>query len=153
MFEILCSRSSTADSGFVVALCIFAAATAAPTSPDGAVEARRKLPALEHEEIHDEFGQFALRYVTAEGTVVSERGRLVPSPDGTGYVMILEGEVSYIGDDGKTYVTKYSAGLDGVHVEGTHLPVPVTAEPVLEPIIVAEPVEVIAEPYKLVVKR
>ncbi|XP_075970097.1 flexible cuticle protein 12-like, partial [Anticarsia gemmatalis] len=81
---------------------------------------RRSLPALEHEEIHDEYGQFALRYVTAEGTVVSERGRLVPLPDQSGYVMIVEGEVSYIGDDGKTYVTKYTAGLDGYKVEGEH---------------------------------
>ncbi|KAJ8732089.1 hypothetical protein PYW08_014819 [Mythimna loreyi] len=125
---------------FVVALSLFTVAATAPASPDPAIEARRRLPALEHEEIHDEYGQFALRYVTAEGTVVSERGRLVPSPDGTGYVMILEGEVSYVGDDGQTYVTKYSAGPDGTHVEGSHLPVPVTAEPVHEPIVVAETV-------------
>ncbi|KAJ8732690.1 hypothetical protein PYW07_015289 [Mythimna separata] len=138
---------------FLVALCVFAVAAAAPTSPNAAVEERRRLPALEHEEIHDKYGQFALRYVTAEGTVVSERGRLVPDQNGSGYVMILEGEVSYIGDDGQRYITKYSAGLDGTHVEGNHLPVPVTVEPVLEPIVVAEPVEVIAEPYKLVVKR
>ncbi|KAJ8732689.1 hypothetical protein PYW07_015288 [Mythimna separata] len=124
---------------FIVALCVFAVAAAAPTSPDAALEERRRLPALEHEEIHDEFGQFALRYVTAEGTVVSERGRLVPAQDGSGYVMILEGEVSYVGDDGQTYVTKYSAGLDGTHVEGNHLPVPVTAEPVPEPIVL-EPI-------------
>ncbi|KAH9644255.1 hypothetical protein HF086_003754 [Spodoptera exigua] len=118
-------------------------------------ESRRTLPALDHEEIHDEYGQFALRYVTAEGTVVSERGRLVPNLDGTGYVMVIEGEVSYIGDDGKIYATKYSAGLDGTHVEGNHLPVPVTAEPVPEPIVTEEPVIVerpivggVAEPYK-----
>ena len=147
----------------VLALSVFAVAAAAPASLDAGAEERRRMPALEHEEIHDEFGQFALRYVTAEGTVVSERGRLVPTPDGTGYVMIVEGEVSYIGDDGKLYVTKYSAGLDGTHVEGNHLPVSVTAEPTIapepvyvEPIVVAEPVEeveLIAEPYKLFSKR
>ena len=107
----------------MVFLGLLAVALAAP-SVDPATAARRALPALEHEEVHDEFGQYALRYVTAEGTVVSERGRLVPSPDGTGYVLITEGEVSYVGDDGKTYVTKYSAGLDGTKVEGDHLPVP-----------------------------
>ncbi|KAJ8732688.1 hypothetical protein PYW07_015287 [Mythimna separata] len=134
---------------FVVALSLFTIAASAPTSLDPAAEERRRLPALEHEEIHDEYGQFALRYVTAEGTVVSERGRLVPDQNGSGYVMILEGEVSYVGDDGRTYVTKYSAGLDGYHVEGNHLPVPVTAEPVPEPAIP----DVRITPYKYVAKR
>ncbi|KAI8428844.1 hypothetical protein MSG28_007492, partial [Choristoneura fumiferana] len=89
------------------AVCLIAAAMAAPSSP-AETAARRALPALQHEEIHDEYGQYALRYVTAEGTVVSERGRLVPTPDGK-YVLVTEGETSFIGDDGKTYVTKYSA--------------------------------------------
>ncbi|XP_060801262.1 flexible cuticle protein 12-like [Amyelois transitella] len=111
----------------IVALaCLVASAVAAPSSPS--LAARRALPALQHEEIHDDFGQYALRYVTAEGTVVSERGRLVPTPDGRAYVMVTDGETSYIGDDGKTYVTKYSAGLDGTHVEGAHLPVPVLVQ-------------------------
>ncbi|XP_037299303.1 flexible cuticle protein 12-like [Manduca sexta] len=105
---------------FVVVACLVAAVAAAPSSPQ--VAARRALPALQHEEVHDEFGQYALRYVTAEGTVVSERGRLVPTPGGNGYVLVVEGETSYVGDDGKTYVTKYSAGLDGTHVEGAHIP-------------------------------
>nr|XP_021200908.2 flexible cuticle protein 12 [Helicoverpa armigera] len=143
---------------FVVAVSLFAVALAAPSGPDAALEARRRLPALEHEEVHDEFGQFALRYVTAEGTVVSERGRLVPSHDGTGYVMITEGEVSYIGDDGKTYVTKYTAGLDGTHVEGNHLPVSVTPEPVpavepvpaAAPIVAPEPVKIVAKPIEFI---
>ncbi|KAJ8732088.1 hypothetical protein PYW08_014818 [Mythimna loreyi] len=134
---------------FTVALCVFAVAVAAPTSPDSTVEARRKLPALEHEEIHDEFGQFALRYITAEGTVVSERGRLIPNPDGDGYVLTFEGEVSYIGDDGQTYVTKYSAGPDGTHVEGNHLPVPVTTEVVPERATADVPIT----PFKYVAKR
>ncbi|KAH9644256.1 hypothetical protein HF086_003755 [Spodoptera exigua] len=93
----------------------------------------RLLPPLDHEEVHDEFGQFALRYVTAEGTVVSERGRLIPAIDGAGYVMVYEGEVSYIGDDGKRYVTKYTAGLDGYHAEGDHLPVAPEVPEVPEP--------------------
>ncbi|CAG9560404.1 unnamed protein product [Danaus chrysippus] len=82
----------------------------------------RRLPAVEYEEVHDKYGQYALRYVTAEGTVVSERGRLVPNIEGDGYVLIIEGEVSYISDDGEVYATKFSAGLDGTHMEGNHLP-------------------------------
>lgn len=91
-------------------------------APTSASTLRRSLPALRHEEIHDDFGQYALRYFTAEGIMVSERGRLVP--DGKGHVLVVEGEVSYIGDDGKSYVTKYSAGLDGSKMEGDHIPVP-----------------------------
>lgn len=116
---------------FLVSLCIIAAVSAVPVAKDARdLHAIRALPALEHEEVHDEFGQYALRYVTAEGIVVSERGRLVPSLDGSDYVLVIEGEVSYIGDDGKTYVTKFSAGLDGVKVEGNHLPK--APEPVVE---------------------
>lgn len=103
--------------------CLVAIITATPITPEKT--ARRTLPAVEHEEVHDEYGQYALRYVTAEGTVVSERGRLVPTPDGHAYVLVVDGETSFIGDDGKTYVTKYSAGLDGTKMEGSHLPVPV----------------------------
>lgn len=80
--------------------------------------------------MQDEFGQYALRYVTAEGTIVSEKGHLIANSDGTGHVMVMEGEVTYIGDDGKTYVTKFTAGLDGVKVEGDHLPIAPTVPPV-----------------------
>ncbi|GBP44408.1 Endocuticle structural glycoprotein SgAbd-2 [Eumeta japonica] len=88
--------------------------------------ARRKLPALQHEEVHDTHGQYALRYVTAEGSVVSERGRLVPSSNGN-LVLVYEGEYTFRGDDGKTYVTKYHADQTGFHVDANHLPkTPVT---------------------------
>ncbi|XP_045772252.1 larval cuticle protein 65Ag1-like [Maniola jurtina] len=120
----------------LVSLCLIAVASAAPSENSDKLAAIRALPALEHSEIHDESGQYELRYVTAEGTIVTERGRLVPSPDGNGLVLVTEGEVSYVGDDGRTYVTKYSAGLDGVKMEGAHLPV--APEPI--------PVEVVASP-------
>ncbi|CAK1553637.1 unnamed protein product [Leptosia nina] len=107
----------------IIALTVIVALGAcAPSSPKySEVQARRALPALEHEEVHDEFGQYALRYVTAEGTVVSERGRLVPTASGD-YVLVTEGEVSYVGDDGELYIMKFTAGLDGYHVENTHHP-------------------------------
>ncbi|CAH0715899.1 unnamed protein product, partial [Brenthis ino] len=105
----------------VVFFALLALAIAAPTVGKD-LAALRALPALLHEEVHDELGQFALRYVTAEGIVVYERGRLVPSENGTEYVLVLEGEISYIGDDGKTYVTKYTADLGGNNVVGNHLP-------------------------------
>ncbi|CAH0699896.1 unnamed protein product [Spodoptera exigua] len=65
-------------------LCGLSSVLAAPLEGNS----HRLLPPLDHEEVHDEFGQFALRYVTAEGTVVSERGRLIPALDGAGYVMM-----------------------------------------------------------------
>ncbi|XP_048484966.1 larval cuticle protein 65Ag1-like [Plutella xylostella] len=104
----------------IVAVCLVAAACAAPAGP-AETAARRALPALQHEEIHDAFGQYALRYVTAEGTIVSERGRLVPTAEGS-HVLVYDGETTQIGADGKVYVTKYTAGLDGFKVEGDHLP-------------------------------
>ncbi|CAH4018963.1 cuticle protein CP14.6-like [Pieris brassicae] len=120
---------------FIILSALVAVAICAPVDLETDVElaqliARRRLPALEHEEIHDEFGQYALRYVTAEGTVVSERGRLVPTADGKDYVLVIEGEVSFIGDDGKLYVTKFSAGIDGVKMEGDHLPKAPEPEPI-----------------------
>ncbi|XP_022127345.1 flexible cuticle protein 12-like [Pieris rapae] len=120
---------------FIILSALAAVTLCAPVDPETDVElaqliARRRLPALEHEEIHDEFGQYALRYVTAEGTVVSERGRLVPTADGKDYVLVIEGEVSFIGDDGQLYVTKFSAGIDGVKMEGAHLPKAPEPEPI-----------------------
>ncbi|KAL4710564.1 hypothetical protein ACJJTC_008966 [Scirpophaga incertulas] len=105
----------------VVAINLFAVVLTAP-SRNAVSAVRRAMPAIHHEEVHDELGQYALRYMTAEGTIVSERGRLVPTHGSQAYVLVVEGETSYIGDDGKTYVTKYSAGLDGAHAEGSHIP-------------------------------
>lgn len=91
------------------------------------------MPAVEHIHEADELGQYVLKYVTAEGTIVSERGRLVPSSDGKGNVLIHEGEFTFIGDDGKTYVTKYKTTIPGAYeAEGDHLPKPVEPEPVPE---------------------
>ncbi|XP_031769473.1 larval cuticle protein 65Ag1-like [Galleria mellonella] len=100
---------------FVIFSCMVAVALCAPTS------SVRELPAVRHEEVHDEYGQYALRYITAENTVVSERGRLVPSKDG-GYVLEIDGQYQFVGDDGHVYVTKYKGDADGFHVDGAHLP-------------------------------
>ncbi|RVE46306.1 hypothetical protein evm_009025 [Chilo suppressalis] len=93
-------------------LTLFVVFAVAYTSAAPSADVRR-LPALHHEEVHDDFGQYALRYYTAEGTFVSERGHLIPTADGRDHVMAVEGEVSYIGADGKTYSSKYMADLDG----------------------------------------
>ncbi|CAG9138460.1 hypothetical protein JYU34_016857 [Plutella xylostella] len=103
---------------FIILSCVVAAALALPA---GDPHHLRALPALNHEEIHDEYGQYALRYITAENTVVSERGRLVPGNNG-GLVLVIEGQYQFLGDDGQVYVTSYHGGPDGFHVDGSHLP-------------------------------
>lgn len=91
--------------------------------PVSSKQARRNLPALKHEEIRDNHGQYAFRFVTAEGTVVSERGYLVPNSEGNGYVLAVEGETTYIGEDGKPITTTYKAGPNGSEMVGAHLPI------------------------------
>ncbi|KAL4710415.1 hypothetical protein ACJJTC_008817 [Scirpophaga incertulas] len=88
---------------------------AAPVS-DEAIARRRNLPALHQEEHRDDFGQYALRYITAEGIFFSERGRLIPTPDGKDHVMAVEGEFSYIGKDGKKYHKKYTGDFEGFQI-------------------------------------
>lgn len=82
---------------------------------------------LSRTETHDERGQFSLQYRSADGTVVSESGALKPSHDGKGYVLVKEGEYSFIADDGKTYNTKYVADDKGFRAQGEHLPKSVVA--------------------------
>lgn len=107
---------------FIVFFAVLAisCAVAVPISPE---QARRNLPALKHEEIRDNYGQYAFRYVTAEGTVVSERGHLVPNSEGSGYVLVVEGQTTYVGEDGKPITTMYRAGPNGSEVQGDHLPI------------------------------
>ncbi|KOB72122.1 Endocuticle structural glycoprotein [Operophtera brumata] len=87
----------------IVFSCLVVMAWCAPALNDSSL---RQLPALTHDEIHDENGQYDLHYITAEGTEVFQHGRLVPSQNG-GYVLEIEGQYQFIGDDGKLYVTRY----------------------------------------------
>ncbi|XP_028179150.1 endocuticle structural glycoprotein SgAbd-5-like [Ostrinia furnacalis] len=115
-------------------LCLCAAvALAAPVE-----ESNHSQPAMEHIHEQDDLGQYTLKYRTPDGTIVSERGRLVPTADGKDQVLIHEGSFSYIGDDGKTYVTKYKTDIAGAYQpEGDHLPKPVEPEPVPEVPVIA----------------
>ncbi|CAH0728910.1 unnamed protein product, partial [Brenthis ino] len=111
-------RSLVVLASFVVAVL------SAPAAYEDDDSYLRILPAIRHEEVHDDYGQYAFRYITAENTVVSERGRLVLGSNG-GYVLLIEGQYSFIGDDGQLYVTRYRGGPDGFQVDGDHLPQPV----------------------------
>lgn len=97
---------------------VIAATAAAPSFHEGI-----NLPALKHQDDRDELGQFSVHYITADGTERKETGRLVPTADGRAQVIIVDGEVSYIGDDGKKYTMQYSAGTNGYIAKGNHIPV------------------------------
>lgn len=62
-FDIPIYKLSVVFLQFVVLICIFASVCCAPSPTNKGL---RELPALRHEEVHDEFGQYALRYITAE---------------------------------------------------------------------------------------
>ncbi|XP_045493383.1 uncharacterized protein LOC123692657 [Colias croceus] len=66
--------------------------------------ARRRLPALEHEELREPWS----------------RSEAASCPLNGGYVLITEGEISFVGDDCDLYISKYSAGIDGYQVESNH---------------------------------
>lgn len=99
-------------------MTVIVAAAAAPNFHEGI-----NLPALKHQDDRDDLGQFTVHYIMADGTERKESGRLIPTADGRAQVLIVDGEVSYIGDDGKKYAIQYSAGTKGYNVKGNHLPV------------------------------
>lgn len=107
----------------VLVLCLVASAMSA------SIVLVRTDPALVHDEVHDQFGQFAVQYATANHDTRVERGHLVRTASGAP-VLVYDGEYSFFGQDGKKYTVKYRAGLDGFHAEGDHLPKPPKPEPV-----------------------
>lgn len=72
-----------------------------------------------HEATHLPALNYKDDYITTDGTERKEIGHLVP----TVQVPIIQGEVSYIGDDGKNYTIQYMAGTNGYTAKGNHLPV------------------------------
>lgn len=85
------------------------------------------IPVLERTEKHDEVGQFALRYLSADGTSVSEQGVLKPASSGKGHVLHKFGEYTFTAPNGQVFRTKYVADNHGFRAEGDHLPKSVVA--------------------------
>lgn len=48
------------------------------------------VPTLQRAEIHDQHGQFALNYATADGVSVAQQGALKTSPDGETRVLVVQ---------------------------------------------------------------
>lgn len=76
----------------VVAMCTVVLAAPAPDVSH--------LPAagfLEHTEVRDEAGQYALSFLTANGIAFTEQGALKPNQDGTGNVLVKQVQFGLIG--------------------------------------------------------
>lgn len=84
--------------------------------PDG-----RHIPVLQHTEVHDEHGQYALSYVTANGIAAADQGAL--KHIGNTNVFVRQGSYTYLGPDGVQYTVRYVADENGFRPEGAHFPV------------------------------
>ena len=65
---------------------------------------------------------FQTRLETSDGTVQVAQGQLKQFDKDTSAV-VVQGQFSYVADDGLTYTVKYTADEFGYHPEGAHLPV------------------------------
>ncbi|KAK9503258.1 hypothetical protein O3M35_011866 [Rhynocoris fuscipes] len=64
-------------------------------------------------------------YITREGTIFNEQGKLKKLANDDGEVLIKEGSYQYKSPEGEAISLKYVADEDGFRPEGSHLPVPV----------------------------
>lgn len=92
---------------FVLASCLAAAAAGQFVDPASA-------KILKEQRYNTGAGQFGSAYAQEDGTVsreetINDKGERT-------------GQYSYIGEDGKTYNVKWTAGKDGFRVEGDHIP-------------------------------
>lgn len=92
---------------FVVASCLAAAAVGQFVDPKNA-------KILKEQRFNAGDGRFGSAYAQEDGVVFREE---------TGAEGERVGQYSYIGDDGKTYTVKYTAGKDGFRIlDGSHIP-------------------------------
>ena len=69
----------------------------------------------------------SISYETENGISASESGKPVAGyGDDSSYE--VQGQYSYVGDDGVTYTVTYTADANGVQMYGAHLPTPVPTE-------------------------
>jgi len=92
---------------FVVASCLAVAALGQHVDPKNA-------KILKEQRFNAGDGRFGSAYAQEDGVVFREE---------TGAAGERQGQYSYIGDDGKTYTVRYTAGKDGFKIlEGSHVP-------------------------------
>ncbi|XP_046393118.1 endocuticle structural glycoprotein ABD-5-like [Ischnura elegans] len=81
------------------------------------------IPVLQRDEARDDHGQFSLRYITGDGTTVTEQGKLTPNSDGSDLVLVKEGSYTYTSPEGKTVTIRYVADERGFQPVGDAIPV------------------------------
>ncbi|XP_024942044.1 endocuticle structural glycoprotein SgAbd-2-like [Cephus cinctus] len=82
------------------------------------------IPVLQRDEVHDDFGQYALSYLSGDGTSMTEQGALKINSEGTGHVLVKQGSVRYYAPDGTPINLEYTADENGFQPKGSHLPTP-----------------------------
>jgi len=102
-----CLANTSTMLRFVLASCLAAAAAGQFVDPASA-------KILKEQRYNTGAGQFGSAYAQEDGTVsreetINDKGERT-------------GQYSYIGEDGKTYNVKWTAGKDGFRVEGDHIP-------------------------------
>lgn len=84
----------------VIILSIIAFVTAAPAD----------VKLLEQHEAHDELGQFAYNFHSADGVARTEQGRLTVNKEGTQNIFVTRGSYRYYAPDGQLVEAHYTAG-------------------------------------------
>ncbi|KAG8236549.1 hypothetical protein J437_LFUL016866 [Ladona fulva] len=81
------------------------------------------IPIVQLDDVRDEAGQFSLRYVSGDGTTLTEVGKLVPNDEGDGHVLVKEGSYTFTSPEGQTFNLRYVADKNGFQPIADHLPV------------------------------
>ncbi|XP_071440070.1 uncharacterized protein [Hetaerina americana] len=103
-------------------LIIFVAVAVAAVSSMPQFATHGVIPVLQRDEVSDDRGQFSLRYVSGDGTSVSEHGQLKPTPDGTDYVLVKQGGYTFTTPEGRTFTIEYIADENGFQPKGDAIP-------------------------------
>ncbi|XP_043245856.1 cuticle protein CP14.6-like [Amphibalanus amphitrite] len=69
-----------------------------------------------------EDGSYDATYETTNGIRSTSSGISYPGDKLNTGNYVIEGEYSYVGDDGVTYTVRWTADENGFHPEGAHLP-------------------------------
>ncbi|XP_075232461.1 endocuticle structural glycoprotein SgAbd-2-like [Lycorma delicatula] len=108
----------------ISSLVVISLTSAAPqTDRKQLFQPARIVPIVSISDVRDDYGQFALSYVTGDGQTFVEQGALERNLDDENYVLVKRGYFSYTAPDGTPIFQSYIADRDGYRATGNHLPV------------------------------